>query len=201
MKRIDCRNLECPRPVIETKNALESLAQGENLEILLNSKASFENVPRFLTSQGQKFDAKELENGEYIVTLTKNGEVNTAKFDASLYACTPSYPRQKVVYLNEEHAGSGAVGLNLLSKFIGALMQLETKPYAVICVNEAVKMTTDRGHPSFTPLKELERAGVKILSCGSCLEAYKLVDKLAIGEMTNAYEVVSLCAQYEQITL
>ena len=56
-------------------------------------------------------------------------------------------------------------------------------------------------HPSFAALKDLERAGVKILSCGSCVEAYKLVDKLAVGEITNAYEVVSLCDEYEQIKL
>ena len=56
--QIDCRNLECPQPVINVKNALETLKIGESLEILLNSKASFENVPRFLTSQGQTFQAR-----------------------------------------------------------------------------------------------------------------------------------------------
>ena len=198
--QIDCRNLECPQPVINVKNALETLKIGESLKILLNSKASFENVPRFLASQGQTFQARELGGGEFLVVTTKNGETG-AKFDASLYTCPPVSARKKVVYLNEERAGSGAVGITLLSKFIGALMQLQEKPYAVICVNEAVKMTADRAHPSFSALKELERAGVKILSCGSCLEAYRLVDKLAIGEITNAYEVVSLCGEYEQIKL
>lgn len=201
MKKIDCRNLECPQPVVETKNAVAALKDGESLEILLNTRASFENVPRFLASQGQKFEARELGNGEFIVVTTKNGEVDLNKFDPSLYTCPPKTPAKKVVYLNDERAGSGEVGMGLLSKFIGALMQLETKPYAVICVNNAVRMTTDRGHASFAALKELEKAGVKILSCGSCLEAYKLVDKLAIGEMTNAYEVVDLLSKYDAIKL
>lgn len=197
--QIDCRNLECPQPVINTKNALNELKEGEILEILVNAVAPKENISRFLTSQNIKFTMTE-DNDEAIIRAVKSGaEIKSENFDEFL--CKTPSKVGKVVYINEEHAGSGAVGVGLMSKFIGALLQLETKPYAVICVNNAVKMTTDRGHVSFTPLKELERAGVKILSCGSCLEAYKLVDKLSIGEMTNAYEVVSLLDKYDVIKL
>ncbi|QKF91500.1 sulfurtransferase-like selenium metabolism protein YedF [Campylobacter sp. CCUG 57310] len=197
--QIDCRNLECPQPVINTKNALNELKNGEILEILVNAVAPKENISRFLTSQNIKFTMTE-DNDEVIIRAVKSGaEIKSENFDEFL--CKTPSKVGKVVYINEEHAGSGAVGVGLMSKFIGALLQLETKPYAVICVNNAVKMTTDRGHVSFAPLKELERAGVKILSCGSCLEAYKLVDKLSIGEMTNAYEVVSLLDKYDVIKL
>lgn len=197
--QIDCRNLECPQPVINTKNALNELKNGEILEILVNAVAPKENISRFLTSQNIKFTMTE-DNDEVIIRAVKSGaEIKSENFDEFL--CKTPSKAGKVVYINEEHAGSGAVGVGLMSKFIGALLQLETKPYAVICVNNAVKMTTDRGHVSFAPLKELERAGVKILSCGSCLEAYKLVDKLSIGEMTNAYEVVSLLDKYDVIKL
>ncbi|QKG30089.1 sulfurtransferase-like selenium metabolism protein YedF [Campylobacter sp. RM16187] len=197
--RIDCRNLECPQPVINTKNALNELKEGEILEILVNAVAPKENISRFLTSQNIKFSV--FENGsETTIKAVKSGaEIKSEKFDE--FVCDVPSKAGKVIYISEEHAGSGPVGVGLMSKFIGALLQLETKPYAVICVNNAVKMTTDRGHVSFAPLKELEKAGVKILSCGSCLEAYKLVDKLSIGEMTNAYEVVSLLAKYDVIKL
>ena len=33
-RTIDCRNLECPKPVIMTKNALEGLNEGESLKML-----------------------------------------------------------------------------------------------------------------------------------------------------------------------
>nr|MCR4941513.1 DsrE family protein [Campylobacter sp.] len=82
-----------------------------------------------------------------------------------------------------------------------AFMQIPNKPYAVILVNNAVKLTTDRAQPSFKALKNLEAAGVKILSCGSCLEAYGLVDKLGVGEMTNAFEVIDILSKYEEIKL
>ena len=44
MTTIDCRNLECPKPVIMTKNALDSLSEGESLEILVNALAPKENI-------------------------------------------------------------------------------------------------------------------------------------------------------------
>ena len=90
------------------------------------------------------------------------------------------------------------VGINLLSKFLGALLQVEKKPKIIICVNNAVKMTTNRSHPSFKPLKDLEAAGVQILSCGSCLEAYKLVSDLTVGEISNAYEIIDILSTHEQ---
>lgn len=196
--RIDCRNLDCPQPVINTKNALDELKSGEILEILINSLAPKENISRFLSSQNIKFSIEE--NGKEMIIRAIKGEGEVVNFSSSEFVCEVA-KTAKILYLNEERAGSGEVGVGLLSKFISAFLQLEQKPYAIICVNNAVKMTTDRGHPSFAALKELEKAGVKILSCGSCLEAYKLVDKLAIGEITNAYEVVDLLTKYDAIKL
>ncbi|MDO5045348.1 sulfurtransferase-like selenium metabolism protein YedF [Campylobacter sp.] len=197
--RIDCRNLECPQPVINTKNALNELKEGENLEILINAVAPKENISRFLNSQNIKFSLQENGNETLITAIKGQASIKAENFDE--FVCEVPKKIGKIVYINEEHAGSGPIGVALMSKFIGALLQLETKPYAVICVNNAVKMTTDRGHPSFGALKELEKAGVKILSCGSCLEAYKLVDKLSIGDITNAYEVVDLLSKYDVIKL
>lgn len=48
--KIDCRNLSCPQPIVETKNALEKLQEGETLEIILNSFISKNNVVKFLNS-------------------------------------------------------------------------------------------------------------------------------------------------------
>jgi len=39
-------------------------------------------------------------------------------------------------------------------------------------------------------LKLLEKAGVEIFSCGTCLEYYQLKDKLKVGAVTNMYDTV-----------
>lgn len=197
--QIDCRNLACPEPVIRTKNALDGLKVGEKLEILVNSIAPKENISRFLKNQNVEFSVEQ--NGAETKITAVNGEskLELTNFDEFVCEITPK-TKKTVVYLNEEYAGSGDVGVSLLAKFLGALLQVE-KPEYVICVNNAVKMTTNRAHPSFKPLKDLEAAGVKILSCGSCLEAYKLVSDLSVGEMSNAYEVMQILTTHEQIKL
>lgn len=198
--QIDCRNLACPEPVIRTKNALEGLKNGEKLEILVNSIAPKENISRFLKNQNVEFSVEQNGAETKITAVKGESKLELANFDEFVCEITPK-AKKTVVYLNEEYAGSGDVGVSLLAKFLGALLQVDNKPEYVICVNNAVKMTTNRAHPSFKPLKDLEAAGVKILSCGSCLEAYKLVSDLSIGEMSNAYEVMQILTTHEQIKL
>jgi len=197
--QIDCRNLACPEPVIRTKNALEGLKNGEKLEILVNSIAPKENISRFLKNQNVEFSVEQNGAETKITAVKGESKLELANFDEFVCEITPKN-KKTVIYLNEEYAGSGDVGVSLLAKFLGALLQVE-KPEYVICVNNAVKMTTNRAHPSFKPLKDLEAAGVKILSCGSCLEAYKLVSDLSVGEMSNAYEVMQILTTHEQIKL
>ena len=197
--QIDCRNLACPEPVIRTKNALEGLKNGEKLEILVNSIAPKENISRFLKNQNVEFSVEQNGAETKITAVKGESKLELTNFDEFVCEITPK-TKKTVVYLNEEYAGSGDVGVSLQAKFLGALLQVE-KPEYVICVNNAVKMTTNRAHPSFKPLKDLEAAGVKILSCGSCLEAYKLVSDLSVGEMSNAYEVMQILTTHEQIKL
>ena len=198
--QIDCRNLACPEPVIRTKNALEGLKNGEKLEILVNSIAPKENISRFLKNQNVEFSVEQNGAETKITAVKGESKLEPANFDEFVCEITPK-AKKTVIYLNEEYAGSGDVGVSLLAKFLGALLQVDNKPEYVICVNNAVKMTTNRAHPSFKPLKDLEAAGVKILSCGSCLEAYKLVSDLSVGEMSNAYEVMQILTTHEQIKL
>ena len=186
--QIDCRNLACPEPVIRTKNALESLKVGEKLEILVNSIAPKENISRFLKNQNVEFSVEQNGAETKITAVKGKSKLELANFDEFVCEITPK-------------AGSGDVGVNLLAKFLGALLQVKNKPEYVICVNNAVKMTTNRAHASFKPLKDLEAAGVKILSCGSCLEAYKLVSDLSVGEISNAYEIMQILTTHEQIKL
>lgn len=197
--QLDCRNLECPEPVIRTKNALENLKDGDMLEILVNSVAPRENILRFLKSQNQNFTLTDLPDLQTAIKVVKNGEIksiNTVDFSCETFGAN-----KKVIYLNEDRAGSGEVGEVLLSKFLGAFCQLDIKPYAVLLVNTAVKMSSERSHVSFRTLKDLESTGVKILSCGSCLQAYGLVDKLGVGEITNALEIADMLTKFDVIKL
>lgn len=197
--QLDCRNLNCPEPLLRTKKALGELKIGESLEILVNDVAPRENIKRFLAKNG--FEAQISQAGaDTLIKTVKTDELKDESID-DIYCSVTAPKRGKVIFLNEEQCGSGPIGKSLLAKFLGAALNLDEKPVKVICVNNAVHITTNRGHECFEAIKKLNEAGAEILSCGSCLEGYKLVDKLAIGEISNAYEIMDVLSKYEVIKL
>lgn len=197
--QLDCRNLNCPEPLLRAKKALGELKIGENLEILVNDVAPRENIKRFLAKNG--FEAQISQAGpDTLIKTVKTDELKDESID-DIYCDVAAPKRGKVIFLNEEQCGSGPIGKSLLAKFLGAALSLDEKPAKVICVNNAVRITTNRGHECFEAIKKLNEAGAEILSCGSCLEGYKLVDKLAIGEISNAYEIMDILSKYEAIKL
>ena len=125
--QIDCRNLACPEPVIRTKNALEGLKKGEKLEILVNSIAPKENISRFLKNQNVEFSIEQNGAETKITAVKDESKLELANFDEFVCEITPKN-KKTVIYLNEEYAGSGDVGVSLLSKFLGALLQVDNKP-------------------------------------------------------------------------
>ena len=72
--KLDCKNLDCPKPVIQTKEAYEELADNDFLDIELNSFSSVENVKRFAKKQGIYFEIKPKKDGITLITLIKGYE-------------------------------------------------------------------------------------------------------------------------------
>lgn len=72
MKKIDCRGLSCPQPVMETKKVLEEMGEGI-LEVIVDNTAAKENVSRFAKSQGCSVDIEE-KDGNFHLKIRK-GEV------------------------------------------------------------------------------------------------------------------------------
>lgn len=195
--KIDCRNLDCPEPIVRTKKAIEQMNILDTLEIIVNSGIALENIQKFLTANFLEFSISSYDD-DYMIYVIKSNEL--IKVDVNEF-CPPSTNRKKIIYLKYDKVGSEPIGVGLLGKFLGSLISvdIELRPSKIICVNDAVAMTTSRSHPNYAILKELESLGVKILTCGSCLEALGLVDKLGVGEITNAFEIMNLVLKNETV--
>jgi mercuric ion transport protein len=63
--------MECPRPVLETKKALDSLPQDATLIVEVNTLSGRENCKRFALSQQCTFIEEALEEGAIRLTITK----------------------------------------------------------------------------------------------------------------------------------
>lgn len=179
--RIDCRNLECPKPIVEAKKALQSLKNEENLEILLNSTISKNNVLKFLNSLNLNPNVNEKGDEIYIRVEKKQGLDFTK-------ANTDDY---NVLFLKTDKIGNGELGENLLIGFLNTLKSIENAPSKILCVNESVLINTDETHKAHFMMKELENLGVEIISCGACLEFFGKSKELKIGTMGNAYEILN----------
>ncbi|MBC6678243.1 sulfurtransferase-like selenium metabolism protein YedF [Zhenpiania hominis] len=95
-------------------------------------------------------------------------------------------------------SGSEELGQNLMKSYIYSLTEAEEKPSVIMFLNRGVYLTTT-GSPVLESLKQLEQVGTEILSCGACLNFYKLEEALEVGEVTNMYYNVELMHSAERI--
>lgn len=70
MKTVDVTGLSCPEPVVRTRAALEKLAAGEQLQVLVDTATARENVLR--TARSLDCEAVVAESGGlFALTISK----------------------------------------------------------------------------------------------------------------------------------
>ena len=82
--------------------------------------------------------------------------------------------------------------------FINTLPDADPKPAKMLFLNDAVTLTTT-GSEVLDTLRQLEDLGVRIFSCGTCLDFYQLKDKLEVGVITNMYDTVETLLTSERV--
>jgi selenium metabolism protein YedF len=180
-RTVDARGLPCPRPVVETKKALEEVGQGV-VTILVDSIESRDNVRRFAESQGCPVEVEEKE-GAFRLKVTKGQPAQTPQPEP----VTGNY----VVFITTDRLGTGdeRLGEILMKAFLNTLWDHDPKPARILFMNSGVFLTTE-GSDVLDALRLLEAAGVRIVSCGTCLAYYGLTEKLQVGAGGNMYEIV-----------
>lgn len=181
MRTIDCRGLACPAPVISTKKALEE-SGGNPFQIMLDNGAARENVLRFCKSKECAVTEEPGEDGT-VLTIAAN-PLNPGPVDLCGRLSSP------VILITSDSLGNSSdeLGRLLLKNFIITLLELQRLPEKIIFVNRGVLLTS-AGSELVEPLNKLVNAGVEILSCGVCLEYFRVRDKLVAGEVTNMYTI------------
>jgi TusA-related sulfurtransferase len=70
----DITDVVCPMTFVKTKAALESLEDGQILELRLNSGEPMQNIPRSLKDEGHKVSGvSQAEDGTYVLRVIKGG--------------------------------------------------------------------------------------------------------------------------------
>lgn len=107
----------------------------------------------------------------------------------------------RVMFIKHDAIGEGELGVKLLAGFMATLENLPNLPSKIIFVNRGVFCTTTDGAVCQS-LKKLQSLGVKIYSCGTCLDFFGTRAELKVGEVGNAKDTLeALISSDSAITL
>lgn len=185
---VDARGDACPIPVVRTRQAIAQLAGPGSVETLVDNEIAVQNLTKMAGQKGYGARSEQLGPDHYRVVLTV-GDAPAAAPECP--ACAPMEFGGAVVVVSADHMGEGddRLGKTLLKSFLYALTQQEARPSAILFYNGGARLTC-AGSDSLEDLRQLEAGGVEILTCGTCLNFYGLSEKLAVGGVTNMYEIV-----------
>lgn len=189
MKTVDARGMLCPKPLILTKKALNGLAPGGHLTVLIDNETLKGNVERFCRDNGVDVSAAR-DGAMFTLTLVKRrGEKISA--DEKAYCAPESQRKPHVIAFRGDTMGSGPeeLGAILMKAFVNTIKETEPLPSHLVFYNTGVRLVV-QGSPLVEPLAELEKKGIKILACGTCLDYFGLKAKLAVGTVSNMYSIL-----------
>ncbi|MFX4260568.1 sulfurtransferase-like selenium metabolism protein YedF [Pelotomaculum propionicicum] len=199
-KLLDCRGLACPQPVIETKKAVEA-GNDNNILVIVDNAAARENVSRFAANAGCKVDIKEKDGFFHLeITVPERNIIKTGD-QAGAKTETPQ-TAGNVYFIATNSLGQGSPDLGeVLMKSLMVTLTQQDPPAALLFLNTGVYLAVE-GSPVLEQLQALAGKGTEILVCGTCLNYYKLNDKLAVGTVSNMLDInTRLTGPYKVISI
>ncbi|MCG8400156.1 MAG: sulfurtransferase-like selenium metabolism protein YedF [Firmicutes bacterium] len=184
---VDCRGLACPHPVINTKKALEEPGNARVTTIVDNDVAR-QNIALFARNAGYTLSVEEKEGACHITITRSGGPGAPAREKKEEPVCAATVPAQeRPVYLITSNAlgqGSPDLGQVLMKSLFTTLVEMDPPPGALLLLNTGVFLTCE-GSEVLGHVEKMHAAGTEVLSCGTCLDYYRIKDKLRIGAVSN----------------
>lgn len=170
----------CPEPVIMTKAEIEKGAT--ELQVLVDNDIAVSNVTRLLNNKGFTVEVTRSGN-ERKLTAKKTGE------------SVPEQKGEKLLAVLVAHDVLGGddkeLGEVLMKAFLGCISKLSHQPAVMAFMNEGVKLVL-KDSSAVDYIKALEESGTKILVCGTCTTHFEITDKVAVGTISNMFEIMEM---------
>lgn len=194
MKIVDTRGQSCPEPLIAAKRALKEADGNEPVEVITDSQTSLNNISKFLKDNNTQFIVKENEDF-WTLTVYRNG-VESAHRDVT-ESYTTEIPHLKkgdfVIAFSSDVMGEGDndLGRLLMTNFIKAIKDFDVLPDKMVFYNRGVKLGAEDS-PVLEDLKDLERMGVSLLMCSTCVVFYFHEESVKTGTLSNMFEIAQV---------
>ena len=181
---VDARGLACPKPVIQTRKAMQQAAQ---IVTLVDSETSVTNVSRMAQKAGWQVNVVP-QGDEYRIELAQ-GEIRAQAGELPVgKAETLSVPLVLVVSSDIMGRGETELGAILIRGFFHTLGEVEPLPQTILFFNSGVKLAC-QGSPVLDDLRALEAGGIEMLVCGTCLGYFEIKEELSVGQVSNMYDI------------
>lgn len=190
---IECQGLPCPQPVLKCKETIEKQAP-DLFSLIVDNVAAKENVSRFISTRGYTASVETIDN-EFIITATKNknDETQCPACEAMSDSEFSQLSHQKnLIFIASDVIGTGddELGSKLMYNFLLTLKEMGDDLWRIVMVNGGVRLAVPNS-PSMEVLQQLEKEGISILVCGTCLEHFGLTDVYGVGEVTNMLDIIT----------
>lgn len=183
VKTVDARGLACPQPVIQTRKAMQAAAQ---VVTLVDNDAALTNVSRMAKKAGWQVSVAS-EGDEYRLEMSQ-GDAAPQIDPVMGVADVVNGPLALVVSSDVMGRGDAELGSILSRSFFHTLGEVEPRPQTLIFFNSGAKLACE-GSLVLDDLRALEAEGIEMLVCGTCLDYFELKEKLAVGQVSNMYDI------------
>nr|WP_300093857.1 sulfurtransferase-like selenium metabolism protein YedF [Sedimentibacter sp.] len=200
MKVVDARGKLCPQPVIMTKK--EADAGEYELTVIVDNETAKSNVLKFGAKLNFNTRTEDKNDGIYIYLNKeecKECEVIIAEASED-HKEARTLNRGFVFGSDKLGKGSDDLGRILMKSFIYTVSEKEPYPDFMVFLNSGVRLTA-KGSDSLDDLKKLEEGGVKIVSCGTCLNFFEITNDLEVGSVSNMYDIVDLISESDNTVM
>ena len=105
-----------------------------------------------------------------------------------------------VIMISRQGMGNAEpeLGYKLIQTYLTLLSENPQKPSAIVFYTEGVKLLCE-GSPVISLIETLEKAGVRIVACTTCLNYYNLMDKLKVGIPGSMGDVLTYQVQASKV--
>jgi selenium metabolism protein YedF len=201
MRIVDTRGQLCPAPLIAAKQALRATAAGESFIVITDNLTSYNNLVKFLKDNRAAVSQVE-KNGDWELTVSA-GSADRPDIRPEDY-CSPAITHFEkgdfIIVISSDIMGEGdaSLGKLLIGNFIKAIKDLDKLPGKIIFYNTGVRLAKNDS-PHLEHLIQLEKMGVEILLCATCVNHLGIEGKTGAGIYSNMYTIAQEMASAGKI--
>ena len=193
---IDAFGMQCPMPLMMAKKEIDAGAR--ELAIKVDNDTAVKNLTRLGKKTGLSVQTKQIEGGFLVSFAEIEGDgapgALSGESDAvgNLSLASSGAGSGYAVFIGKDHIGEGEqeLGYNLMKMALYTLSESDAVPASLLFMNSGVLLLTNGEQQIIDNINALIEKGSDVLVCGTCLDYYQVKDKLAVGDISNMYDIL-----------